>query len=95
MTGHVFHPGHDQLHGITVVLETSQSLLYVGRFDRQDESGVHMIGVSIYDPAQATQSKEEFLARTAKFGVRVDRPHLVVPTSSVSEITPLGTIGLS
>ena len=95
MTGHVFHPGHDDLHGITVVLETVQAHLYVGRFDRQDESGVHMIGVSIFDPAQATQSSAEFLARTAKFGVRVDRPHLVVPTSQVSQITPLGSIGLA
>jgi hypothetical protein len=92
MTGHVFHPGHDQLHGITVVLETTGKLMYVGRFDRQDETGVHLIGVSVFDPAQGTMSRTDFLSRTVKFGVRIDRPHLVVPGSQVSEITPLGDI---
>jgi hypothetical protein len=95
MTGHIFHPGHHELHGITVVLETTQARLYVGRFDRQDESGVHMIGVSIFDPAQATPTREDFLARTAKFGVRVDRPHVTVPFNLVLEITPLNSISSS
>ena len=91
MTGHVFHPGHQELHGITVVLETTESQIFIGRFDRQDEGGVHMIGVSVYDP-DSNASRSEFLARTAKFGVRVDRPHLVIPADLVREITPLGSI---
>ena len=92
MTGHVFHPGHQELHGITVVLETTDAGVYVGRYDRQDEAGVHMIGVSVFDP-QSRLSRAEFLARTAKFGVRVDRPHLVIPTAQVDGITPLGSLG--
>ena len=95
MTGHVFHPGHQELHGITVVLETKDAGLYVGRYDRQDEFGVHMIGVSVFDSSQAQMTSTEFLARTAKFGVRVDRPHLVVPTEKVLGITPLGSLGSS
>ena len=92
MSGHVFHPGHHDLHGITVVLETTGDEIYVGRFDSQDETGVHLIGVSIYTPRENAATKAEFLAHTAKFGVRVDRPHLVVPTPVVSAITPLGTM---
>ena len=92
MTGHVFHPGHQELHGITVVLETKTAELFVGRYDRQDELGVHMIGVSIFDPSKAQMSSTEFLARTAKFGVRVDRPHLVIPADAVHGITPLGSL---
>lgn len=95
MSGHVFHPGHQELHGITVVVETSQDQLYVGRFDRQDETGVYMMAVSIFDPSVAGQSKADFLARTAKFGVKVDRPHLVVPANLVSEITPLSVFAAS
>ena len=95
MTGHVFHPGHQELHGITVVLETKDAGLLVGRYDRQDELGVHMIGVSVFDPSQAQMTSAEFLARTAKFGVRVDRPHLVIPTEKVQGITPLGSLGSS
>lgn len=92
MTGHVFHSGHHQLHGITVVLETTGVETYVGRFDSQDEHGVHLIGVSIFAPGPGTRSKEEFLAQIAKFGVKVDRPHLVVPSGIVAGITPLGEI---
>ena len=92
MTGHVFHPGHQELHGITVVLETKDAGLFVGRYDRQDELGVHMIGVSIFEPGPTQMSSSEFLARTAKLGVKVDRPHLVIPADAVLGITPLGSI---
>jgi hypothetical protein len=76
-------------------LETKDAVLYVGRYDRQDELGVHMIGVSVFDPSQAQMTAAEFLARTVKFGVRVDRPHLVAPTEKIQGITPLGSIGPS
>ncbi|MEO8293997.1 MAG: hypothetical protein ABI613_00685 [Gemmatimonadota bacterium] len=90
MTGHVFHPGHHDLHGITVVLETNGPQMFVGRFDSQDEKGVHLIGVSVFDPVTSTQSSEEFLNRTRRFGVKVDRAHYLVPLTSVLQIRPLG-----
>ena len=34
MTGFVLHPGHHELHGITVVVETVGPLTYVARFDK-------------------------------------------------------------
>jgi hypothetical protein len=95
MAGHVFHPGHHELHGITVVVHAQDSRILIGRFDRQDESGVYLIGVSIYDPADSPMPSSEFLTRSAKFGVRVDRPHLIIPTSDVRTITPLGSLGLA
>ena len=93
MAGHVFHPGHHELHGITVVVHTAEPRVFVGRFDRQDESGVHLIGVSAHDSTQTTEA--EFLSRTIKFGVRVDRPHLVIPADLVRQIIPLGSLQIS
>ncbi|MEO8199345.1 MAG: hypothetical protein ABI679_02380 [Gemmatimonadota bacterium] len=90
MSGHVFHPGHDQLHGITVILETTGPRVLVGRFDSQDEQGVNLIGVSVFDTSGGESTKEEFLARTRKFGVKVDHPHLRIPLPTVSRILPLG-----
>lgn len=89
VTGHVFHPGHQELHGITVVVETTSDRIYVGRFDRSDDQGVHLIGVGIFDPATHPQSMAEFLDRTLKFGVKVDRPHLVVPVPDVVQVRRL------
>ena len=88
MTGHVFHPGHHELHGITVVLRTTDRQVFIGRFDSVDERGVRMMAVSTFDSAR-DGSEAEFLARTGKFGVRVDAPRLIVDGQVVASITPL------
>ncbi len=86
---HVFHPGHHALHGVTVVLETHGAETYVGRFDSEDEAGVHLLDVGVHaggDPG----SKDEYIRRSAKFGIRTDRKHVLVPKASVAKITRLG-----
>ncbi len=91
MSGHVFHPGHADLHGITVVVETNGSRTYVGRYDSQDEQGVHMLDVGIHEEA-ASESKDEYIKRSAKFGIRSDRKHLIVPAGEVARVTRLGEV---
>jgi hypothetical protein len=91
MTGHVFHPGHAELHGITVVVETRGTTTYVGRYDREDERGVHLLNVGIHENS-ADASKDEYLRRSAKFGVRSEHPHLIVPSDQVARITRLGEL---
>jgi hypothetical protein len=92
VSGHVFHPGHQELHGITVVLETSGSRTYVGRFDTQDQQGVHLLNVGVHEESVGVQSKDEYLRRSAKFGIRAEHDHLVVPGDQVVKITPLADL---
>jgi hypothetical protein len=87
MGGHVFHPGHQELHGITVVLETRGSRTYLGRFDSQDQRGVVMHDVGVHDASMGGLSLQEYLARSAKFGIRADHKHLIVPGDQVTSIT--------
>jgi len=89
MSGHVFHPGHHPLHGITVAVMFRDARTLVGRFDRQDERGYHLLDVSMHDPATGTGSREDFLRRTLKFGVNVDHPRLLVPAAQVEAMQPL------
>ncbi len=89
MTGHVFHPGHAELHGITVVVETVGSRTYIGRYDSEDERGVHLLDVGIHESA-ADVSKDEYIRRSAKFGVRSEQRHVVIPPDHVVRITRLG-----
>lgn len=89
MSGHVFHPGHQELHGITVVLETQGTKTYVGRFDSQDERGVHMHDVGVHDATTAGATKAEFLRRCDKFGIRPDHKDLLVPSADVVRIDRL------
>ena len=90
MSGHVFHPGHHQLHGVTVVLETRGPVTYLGRFDAEDERGVHLLNVAIHDSSRG--SRDEFVRRSAKFGIQVDRQQVTVPSADVVRIAPLGQI---
>ena len=93
MSGHVFHPGHHALHGLTVLLETKGSLSYIGRLDTEDEAGVHLLDVAVHEAQASGLSKEEFVRRTLKFGVRIDRKHAVVPSAEVATLRPLGEAG--
>ena len=89
MAGHVFHPGHHELHGVTVVLETHGSQTYVGRFDSQDERGVHLHDVAVHDASASDGTTKEFLLRCNKFGIRTEHRELVVPSSQVASIQRL------
>lgn len=92
MSGHVFHPGHAELHGITVVVETNRSLTYVGRYDSEDERGVHMLDVGVHDASAGAGSKEEYIGKSAKFGIRTDHKHLIIPAADVIRITRLSSM---
>ena len=80
------------MHGITVVLETTGPRTYVGRFDSQDDGGVHLLDVAIHDGGDPALPKDEFIRRTIKFGVRVERKHLLVPPGEVASVVPLNTV---
>lgn len=92
-SGMVFHPGHHELHGITVVLETTGPVTYVGRFDTEDARGVHLLNVAEHHRASSPYPLEEYLARTQKFGVKSERKHLVVPSAQVARIRKLAEVG--
>jgi hypothetical protein len=92
MSGHVFHPGHSERHGITVVVETTGSRTYVGRFDSQDENGVHMLDVGVHDEVAAGMSKEDFIKKSARFGIRSEHKHLIVPSGDVRRVVRLGEV---
>ncbi|MBA3318794.1 MAG: hypothetical protein H0T50_11990 [Gemmatimonadales bacterium] len=72
-----------------MVVETGGTLTYIGRFDTEDERGVHLLDVGVHD-AGAGGSREDYVRRSANFGVRAERPHLVVPRGEVVRITKLG-----
>lgn len=92
MTGQVFHPGHAPLHGMTVVVETSDQRTYVGRYDVEDQRGIHLLDAGSHLPTAATLSKDEYLRRCAKFGVASELKHVVVPAEQVVRITRLSDI---
>jgi len=82
VSGHVFHPGHHELHGITVVLDTAERL-WVGRFDSVTPKGVLLHDAGCYEDGVTEGTREEYLARTLKFGVRATAKNVLVPEGAV------------
>jgi hypothetical protein len=74
---------------MTVVVETAGVETYVGRFDREDRAGVHLLDVGVHDVDSAI-AKEEYIKRSSKFGVRGEHRHVVIPPDKVARITQLG-----
>lgn len=89
MSGHVFHPGHEELHGVTVVLEGRSGRLYVGRYHERVESGVLLHDAGVHDPASG-MTRDDYLRKTLKFGVKAEHKALVVPNDEVGQIRKLG-----
>lgn len=89
MSGHVFHPGHEELHGVTVVVEGASGRTYVGRYHERTPRGVVMHDVGVFDPAAAPETRDAWIARQLKHGIRIEQKHLVIPAEEAGAITRL------
>jgi hypothetical protein len=89
VSGHVFHPGHEELHGITVVVEGSSGRAWVGRYHETTPKGVVLHDVSLHDPGSALLTRAAWIERLRKFGVRVEERFVLVPTGEAARITRL------
>jgi len=85
----VFHPGHEELHGVTVVVEGSSGRLWVGRYHESNERGVVMHDVAIHDPATVAVPRGVWVERLRKFGIRIDEPFVLLPLKEAGQITRL------
>jgi hypothetical protein len=83
MSGHVFHPGHDELHGVTVVVESAEGRTLVGRWHEQTPRGVLLHDVAVHDPETTGTEKEEWLGKLRKFGIPVELKQVIVPVDQV------------
>jgi len=79
MSGHVFHPGHEELHGVTVVVQDAEGRTYVGRYHERTARGILMHDVAVHDPAATPMSAADWLARQRKFGVQISQRHVMLP----------------
>jgi hypothetical protein len=85
----VFHPGHEELHGVTVVVEGTSGRTWVGRYHERNDRGVVMHDVAIHDPAVSPKSREDWIAGLRKFGIAVDEKFVILPPKEAGPITRL------
>ncbi len=85
MSGHVFHPGHDELHGVTVVVTGASGRTYLGRWHERAARGVTMKDVAIREP-DSDVMLDAWLARQRKFGLDASEKFLIVPNDEVGAV---------
>jgi hypothetical protein len=90
VSGHVFHPGHDELHGVTVVINGISGRTYLGRWHERGPRGVTMKDVAIHDPAIDPLAVDAWLARQEKFGVAASEKMIVVPNEEAAAVRVFG-----
>jgi hypothetical protein len=85
----VFHPGHEELHGVTVVVEGPGGITWVGRYHERNDRGVLLHDVATHDLGSAHESRAAWIERLLKFGIRIDQKHVVIPNADATRIVRL------
>jgi hypothetical protein len=86
MSGHVFHPGHEDLHGVTVVIDDREGRTYVGRYHEATPRGVVLHDVAVRQAEGEPIDRATWLKRQLKFGVQVMQRTVVVPSESAGPV---------
>ena len=74
-----------------MVVDTTAPATILGRFDTEDEAGIHLLNVALFNGPPGPE-RDAFLRSAIEFGIRVERKHLVVPRAGVATIAPLGEV---
>jgi hypothetical protein len=87
-----FHQGKSELHGITVVVDTTGPEIFVGRCDDEDERGIVLDDVDVHRDGENGRSKEEYVRRAAQLGVWKKHDRLLVPRDRIASVRRLGEV---
>ncbi len=82
----IFHREREELHGVTVVVAGTSGRTYVGRYHERGNRGVVLHDVGVHVPGDGAESKDAWLARLRKFGIKVDHKMLIVPGDEAGKI---------
>lgn len=87
-----FHHGKGELHGITVVVDTTGPEIFVGRCDDMDERGIVLHDVDVHRDGDNGRSKEDYVRRASQLGVWKKHDRLFVPGDKIASVRRLGEV---
>jgi hypothetical protein len=87
-----FHPGHDALHGFTVVLFSDGPSTWVGRWQEEQDGMIHLADACEHRDGERGLDKQAFLAELARTGPRPTHRVLSVPRHAVTNVRQLGDV---
>lgn len=87
-----FHQGKSELHGITVVVETTGPRVYVGRCDEENGTGIVLLDADHHDDGSDGKSNVDYLRFAARYGIFKKHDRVIVPRVEVRKVTRLGDL---
>jgi len=88
MGGHVFHPGHDEWHGQTVVVYAAARTI-VGRWDAIQGGRLLMHDVAVHEADAAAEPRDAWLAKLKQYGIPVQQRDFALPQAEVERVVRL------
>lgn len=79
----------EELHGMTVVLDTAGPKVYVGRFDQALGDHYVVNDLDIFEDGRDGLNKADYLRQAAAYGVWVKEKQYYVPAAEVVSIRKL------
>jgi len=87
-----FHSDKGELHGITVVVETTGDRVWVGRCDEETDAGIVLLDADHHDDGDGGKSNADYLSFAAKYGVFKKHERVVVPRAEIAAVKRLGEL---
>jgi hypothetical protein len=87
-----FHQDKHELHGITVVVDTTGPEIFIGRCDDMDERQILLADVDLHLDGDEGRSKEEYVQRAAGFGFWKKHDRVSIDRSVVTSVRRLGDL---
>jgi hypothetical protein len=87
-----FHQGKSDLHGITVVVDTTGAEVFVGRCDDMDDRGIILHDVDVHREGEGGRSKDDYVKRAATMGVWKKYDALMIPKEKIASVRRLGEV---
>jgi len=88
-----FHQGKSELHGITVVVETEDGDVYVGRCDDMDEQRIILLDADMHRDGEDGCTTRQYLSRAEQVGVWKKFDRLALPRLPGTKVRRLGELG--
>ncbi len=82
----LFHPGHDEWHGQTVVVYTRGSRTVVGRWDAVEGGQLLMRDAAVHEDES---TRDEWVARLREYGIPVQHRTYTLPHADVARVVRL------
>ena len=88
-----FHQNRGELHGVTVIVDTTGPEIFVGRCNDMDDRGILLFEADVHNDGEGGRSKEDYVRRVSQLGFWKKYDRLLIPTDKIASVRRLSEAG--